>query len=155
MRYSIGIGERVISESIDDVLVTHALASCVAVTIYCKIRNKAGMIHIALPSKSKHSMIETPWHFADVGLPLFIEEMLTVSHCCKSDFDVCVYGGAESKLSSDIFQIGLKNLQQVEKTLRSYTLNYKFIATGGHLSRTIELSVRTGNIEVFGLPLLI
>ncbi|GAB1483918.1 hypothetical protein MASR2M78_27350 [Treponema sp.] len=49
---NVGIGEWAVSKSIDDVIKTYALGSCVAVIIYDAKAKVGGLIHVALPDSS-------------------------------------------------------------------------------------------------------
>src|SRR5690606_5547237 len=71
-RRVVGIGEFAIAHGGTDVLVTHALGSCVAVCIYDPEADVAGMLHVLLPDSriSPQRASEQPAAFADTGVPL-------------------------------------------------------------------------------------
>ena len=48
-RVVIGIGEFAVSDRPGDVIITHALGSCIAVCIYDPLTCVAGMLHFLLP----------------------------------------------------------------------------------------------------------
>lgn len=155
MLHIVGIGGMAFSDQVSDVIVTHALASCVAVTAYSKKKKIAGLIHIALPNTTGNSMNHKEGYFAETGLPLFLKRFRSDYGCSLKDLDFRVYGGANSIRGNDVFDIGSKNLLCIKYILESYSLNYRMVATGGYVSRTIELSVKNGEIKVSELPIIV
>jgi len=155
MLHIVEIGGMAFSDKPSDVIITHALASCVAVTAYCRTKKAAGMIHIALPKTSGNSSVHREGYFAEIGLPLFLERFTSDYNCVWGEFDLRIYGGANSINGNDVFDIGSKNLLSIKKILNNYSLNYRIVATGGYVSRTIELSVSSGEIKLSELPIRI
>lgn len=149
MRHVVGIGDMAFSNVANDTIVTHSLGSCIAVTMYCKRLRKGGMIHIALPSGQIHSNIRKKAYFADLGLPCFLDAMISGAETCKSEWDIQLFGGANTYKKDDVFQIGLKNLNEVSRILRKYAFDYKKVAVGGSKSRTVELNIGTGYIKLY------
>lgn len=149
MDYNIGIGEYMISRRRGDRLITHALGSCVAVTFYLKDKNIGGMIHIALP-KAKEAIVDVKKrsYYADVGLPLMINELKSKYGCNLNELDIRMFGGADSINPKDQFRIGEKNLLVVEAILKDYALKFDKTETGGVKSRTIEMDLQTGVIKI-------
>src|SRR5438309_10213160 len=74
-RVVIGIGEFAVSNRPGDVIVTHALGSCIAVCICDPRAGVAGMLHFLLPESSinPERAREQPGVFADTGIPLLFE----------------------------------------------------------------------------------
>ena len=149
-----GIGELIFSQNADDILKTYALSSCVAVIVYNPLKKKAGLIHIALPNHENIEVIKKrPYYFANTGVPLLIDGMCQKYGCYKDDLKITLIGGAMSKRIDDIFNIGIKNLQMIKKILNNYNLKYQATEIGGMLSRTVEIDVATGLIEVYSQPI--
>ena len=48
----VGIGDCKVSKQPDDVLITHALGSCIAVMIHDPVAKVAGLLHYMLPESS-------------------------------------------------------------------------------------------------------
>jgi chemotaxis protein CheD len=153
----VGIGEYAISNNRDDVLKTFALASCVALTIYCPVKNAAGMVHIALPAPDRMNDDSNirPYYYAATAVPLLINRMCNKYGCSKINLEVQLFGGADSIQADDVFQIGRKNLNIVKKSLACLGLQYNSSETGGKYSRTLEMDVSNGNIKLTLQPIKI
>ncbi|MBV7273802.1 chemotaxis protein CheD [Clostridium thailandense] len=150
----VGIGDFAISNNEEDVIVTYALASCVAITVYSFKKKVAGMLHIALPgaddiSKNRYK----PSYYASTGIPLLFDELFQKFKCEKEELVLRIYGGADSIRNEDVFEIGRKNILAVKSIL--YKLNFKIAEEqiGGIISRTIQLKVSNGEIKVFTQPI--
>jgi len=115
----VGIGEYDVSNSKNDIIKTFALASCVAVTAYSLLKMAAGMVHIVLPSPvaSNKKIITRPCYYASSGIHLLIDRMCSSFDCPKDELVVNIFGGADSILKSDVFNIGKKNIKAVKATL--------------------------------------
>jgi chemotaxis protein CheD len=149
MNKVIGIGECAISSNQEDTITTYALASCVAVTAYCQSKRAAGMVHIVLPAPAMNEKnSDEPFYYAITGVPLMINRICSKYDCTKSELQIRLFGGAESIREKDFFKLGQKNIQMVEKVLKSMNLSYNSSETGGFISRTLDMNVATGIIMI-------
>jgi chemotaxis protein CheD len=156
MDHTIGIGEYIIVNNLEDRLITHALGSCVAVVFYAPKSEVGGMIHIALPkARDKDNERFKPGYFADVGLKLMFHQMQNKLKLNLNEIRITVVGGADSIRQTDTFKIGPKNLEEVFKILNHKGLNFDTNETGGHVSRTIVMELKTGILSVRKQPLII
>lgn len=151
----VNIGGMAFTNNCDDIIVTHSLSSCVAVTSYCPVKKVGAMIHIALPLSNGNLNLKQEGYYADIGLPLFLSNLYKEFNCSGRDLDIRLFGGANSWKENDVFDIGGKNLNMVRQILNQKSLRFKEVSTGGHVSRTIELYVNTGEVKVIELPLKI
>ena len=150
----VGMGEYIVTNREEDILRTFALASCVAVTAYSARRKAAGMIHVVLPSPSDSGTgRESPSYYARTGVPLLIETMCQRYGLRKEELDIQMYGGAESVLQQDIFNIGRKNIDAVKHALLEMGLTILKADLRGIESRTLTMDVRTGQVEVHRQPI--
>jgi chemotaxis protein CheD len=151
----IGIGDYAISNDPADVLKTFALASCVAITVYNPILHLAGMVHIALPFPANQEEAELrPWYYAASGIPLLIDKMTWEFGSRRENLQVKLFGGAESQNSEDYFKIGSRNVKAAQEIISRMDLRIAKAQTGGTLSRSITMSVQTGEIEMTTLPII-
>jgi chemotaxis protein CheD len=157
MHRIVGIGEYAVSNSKNDIIKTFALASCVAVTAYSPSKASAGMIHIALPypTQIKEKSIVRTCHYASTGIPLFIDRMCSLLGCPKDELVVNIFGGADSTLKDDIFNIGKKNIEAVKAILDKMNIKYGASHVGGTQSRTLHMEVATGKIVLQTQPIII
>ena len=150
----IGIGDYVISNNPDDIVKTFALASCVAVTVYNPFLQLAGMIHIALPNPMHQDDARCrPAYYATSGIPLLIRKVCGDYGSRREDLQVKLFGGADSLRTDDYFKIGPKNIKAVQETLLSLGLKIEDAYIGGLISRSITMSVSTGEIEIVALSI--
>lgn len=150
----VGIGEYVISDNPQDFIKTFALASCVAVTVYNPFIHLAGMIHIALPNPTDHENAQRrPSYYATSGIPILINTMCWEFRSRREDLRVKLFGGAVSLRTDDYFKIGPKNIKAVRETLLGMNLKVVNAQIGGAISRSITMSVLTGEIEIDALPI--
>ncbi|WP_042333325.1 archease, partial [Desulfosporosinus meridiei] len=69
------------------------------------------------------------------------------------DLQVKLFGGADSLRADDYFKIGQRNIKAVRETLLGMNLKILDEQIGGYLSRSITMSVSTGQIEIKTLPI--
>ena len=149
----VSIGEYVISNTPEDLIKTYALASCVAVTIYNPVMHLAGMIHIALPNPADPDEAQhRPGYYATLGIPILVDRLCLEYGSQRNELQVKIFGGAVSKRTDDYFNIGPKNIKAVREILLGMDLKIMDAHIGGAISRSIAMSVRTGDIEIVTLP---
>ena len=154
MELVVGMGEYIVSDQEDDVIRTFALASCVAVTVYSPIRRAAGMIHVVLPfPPGGKDMPKPPEYFAITGVPLLINAMWTKYGCRREELLIQMFGGADSINHQDIYMVGKKNIDTVKNALLNMGLTIKKADLRGRESRTLEMSVKTGEVKVLRQPI--
>jgi chemotaxis protein CheD len=149
---NVGIGEYIISDDPSEVIVTHALGSCVALIIHCTHTKHTAMAHIVLPENSsiKNQALYKmkPGYFASDIVPVMVDYFLKELGCRKSHLDVFLVGGAVSRSSKDQFLVGQKNKGMVLHLVRSYGLKIDDSETGECFSRTVTVKVSNGHIHV-------
>ena len=145
----VGIGEYVISRNREDVIKTFALGSCVAIIAYDILTKSAGLIHIALPDSSvnENKAKNTPGYFVDTGLPLFFKRM-NGNGGMHSSFKIKIVGGSNIMDSNRHFDIGKRNVLAIKKYLWKNRLGVIREDIGGSISRTVSVTVDSGEILV-------
>ncbi len=155
MEHVVGMGEYIVTDREDDILRTYALASCVAVTAYSPVKKAAGMIHVVLPSPLEDKdRWERPGYFAETGIPLLIGSLCKKYGCRKEELNIQLYGGAESMLDRDIYNVGRKNIDAVKYALLDMGLMISRADLRGNESRTIAMEVKTGAVAVYRQPIV-
>lgn len=151
----VGMGEYIVTDKEEDVLKTFALASCVAVTAYSPAKKAAGMIHVVLPNPfSERDRAERPCFFAQTGVPLMIDAVCRRSGCSRGELLIHMYGGADSAVKRDIYNVGNENIIAVKMALFQMGLLICKADLRGNESRTISMHVKNGSIEVQRQPML-
>ena len=71
--------------------------------------------------------------------------------CKERNLKINLFGGARaySIKVKDTFNIGMRNIEAVEKLLDERSLIYEAENTGGTVSRTVELAIDTGHINLY------
>lgn len=153
----VGIGDFVISNNVKDTIKTFALASCVAVTAYSPAHKVLGMVHIALPDSkvNPESAGIKPGYFADTAIPALFNEICASTGARWNELVVNLFGGANSINLQDVFVIGKRNLSTVVSILEDNMVPFTQVATGGTVSRTVEVDVANGAARVEVLPIMI
>lgn len=133
----------------EDVIVTYALGSCIAVMVHDPKRVAAGMIHYMLPlSETSPEKAKTrPAMFADTGIPLLFQTMYALG-CRKQDLVVKVAGGGALYDDKGLFSIGKRNYTILRKMFWKTGVMITAEDVGGAKSRTTRLHVATGRCTV-------
>lgn len=147
---TIGVGEYIITNNEEDVLKIYGLASCLGVVMYCPAIKLLGIAHFLLPSSSINPDLGkiSPAYFVDTGMEILVHKICRDYGFCKEKIEVSIYGGAEARSENDIFNIGNRNVKAVKEKLNEYRLKLKYSDTGGRVSRTLAVSVRTGKASL-------
>lgn len=148
-RLVVGIGELAVSNVSTDVIITHALGSCIAVCLWDPSAGVAGLLHFLLPdSKINAQRAETqPATYADTGVPLLLREAYSLG-ATKQRTLVRLIGGAEVVGGAGSFNVGKRNLLAARNLLWRQGLLIKGEAVGGTVARTVHLGVAHGRIRV-------
>ncbi|HEY8536160.1 MAG TPA: chemotaxis protein CheD [Vicinamibacterales bacterium] len=152
-RRVVGIGEFAIAHGGTDVLVTHALGSCVAVCIYDPEADVAGMLHVLLPDSriSPQRASEQPAAFADTGVPLLFRAAYALG-ADKRRLQVSLVGGGEGaclqRSDAPPFNIGRRNVLAIKNVLWRNGVLVGAEDIGGSAARSVYLACTDGRIVV-------
>jgi chemotaxis protein CheD len=150
----VGISELAVSDKPDDVLITIALGSCVAVCVFDPVANVGGLLHFLLPdSKLNPARAQTqPAAFADTGIAALFHAAYALG-AQKKRCRVRLVGGAEiagtsGNAGDDVFQVGRRNVLAARAMLwRNGTLINGEVV-GGNSPRTIAMAIADGRVSV-------
>lgn len=148
---NVGIGEFAVSKNPEEVIKTFGLGSCVAIIALDPKSRVVGLMHIALPDSSINpdKAKKLPGYFADTGIPHMISEMAKLGSNPKGvGLIIKLIGGAQVMDPNERFNIGKRNILTIKKILWSYHLAVVAEETGGHISRTVDVSVETGRVTI-------
>ena len=149
MKHNVGIADMKIGTNKDDVLVTHALGSCLGITVYDPVAMVGGLLHVMLPQSSMDPVKakKRPFMFVDTGVPrLFLDCYKKGAR--KERLIVKVAGGSCANCEEDFFQIGKRNFIMLRKLLWKNGVLLKAYDVGGNESRTMFLNIGTGEVTV-------
>lgn len=145
----VGVADLKVSNKPEEVLVTHALGSCIGVAIYDPEARVGGILHYMLPDSSLDPVKgqENPHMFADTGLPRLFRECYQKG-AQKSRLQVKVAGGSQVLGSREYFQIGRRNFAALRKIFLKNNVLIDKAHVGGTKARTLFLEIATGNVWV-------
>jgi chemotaxis protein CheD len=130
-----------------EIIVTHALGSCIGITVHDPVVKVGGMLHYMLPdaSVSPDKAAKNPWMFASTGIPLFFEKLFQLG-AVKSRLVVKVAGGSQLLDEKGVFAIGKRNHTAMRKLLWQQGILVKAEHVGGTISRTLYLEIGRGRV---------
>ena len=145
----VGVADMKVSKQPEQVLVTHALGSCIAVAIYDPVARVGGILHYMLPDSSLDQAKgrENPYMFADTGLPCLFRECYRLG-AYKSRLLVKAAGGSQVLGRQEHFQIGRRNYAALRKIFLKNNVLIDKENVGGTKARTLFLEIATGNVWI-------
>lgn len=147
----LGVGDFGASNQSGEVVKTFALGSCVSVIMLDPKTRTIGMVHVALPDSSinKVKAHEKPGYFADTGIPALLQQMTRFGcHKRGKGMVIKLCGGANVMDTNDTFKIGKRNALAIKKILWSFGMGPISEDLGGNFSRTVSISVETGQVTL-------
>jgi len=151
MLLTVGVGDLKISRDPADRIITHALGSCLGVTVYDPVARVGGLLHVMLPLSTidAEKAITNPFMFVDTGVPrLFLDAYKAGAR--KERLIVSAAGGASptGRDREDFFQIGSRNVVMLRKLLWKNGVVLKGSDFGTFDARTMWLDLATGDVTV-------
>jgi chemotaxis protein CheD len=145
----VGVADMVVVKDPCARIVTHALGSCIGVTIYDPVAHVGGMLHFMLPDSKINAdkAAGNPAMFADTGVPDLFKKSYALG-AKKENLIVCAAGGAEVLSDGGHFKIGSRNRTILRKIFWKNGILLAADDTGGNSSRTLTLSVTDGSVYV-------
>jgi chemotaxis protein CheD len=149
--HTVGVGDMKVSTQRGDLVITHALGSCLGITVHDPVACVGGLLHVMLPL-STIDLVKAernPFMFVDTGVPKLIVECFRAG-AQKQRLEIMVAGGANSQNGdrNDLFQIGKRNMIMLRKLLWKNGLLLKSHDVGGSNSRTMSLEIGTGKVMI-------
>ncbi len=151
MLITVGVGDLKHSRSHADSIISHALGSCLGITVYDPIAKVGGFLHAMLPLSSIDPVkaLQNPYMFVDSGVPQLF--LLAYKLGAKKERLIVSAAGGSSpsgRGDSDYFQIGSRNVVVLRKILWKNGVVLKASDFGGFDARTMCLDMFTGEVSV-------
>ena len=132
-----------------DVLATYALGSCVGICLYDQKSKISGLAHIMLPwSTESAKPSDNKRRYADTG----ITELANLMRANGANFQFVVAkiaGGAQMfATTSNVFNIGERNVVAVKKVLSTFKIPIVAEQTGENYGRTVFFDSSNGLMQV-------
>jgi len=134
-----------------DVIVTHALGSCLGIAIHDATAQVGGLLHVMMPLSTidEAKAKANPYMFVDTGVPQFFREAYAAG-ALKGRLVVKVAGGATTQqgMQQDRFAIGRRNYIVLRRILWKNGILIQAEDVGGTQARTMHLEIGTGRVWV-------
>jgi len=145
LRQTIGISEMLVSNVVDDILVTYSLGSCIGLTLYDPVVRIGGLIHCMLPhsqtDKAKSEI--NPCVFVDTGVAALLRSLFDRG-AVRKNLIAKIAGGSNLLDDKEIFKIGERNHTMVRKILWKNDILIRAEDVGGSVPRTMSLQIADG-----------
>ena len=118
--------------------------------MYDRERRAGGLAHVLLPSSEEAVMVEAPGKFADLAVPILVEELVRLgAHPARLIGKIA--GGAQMLASpqfSNGFNVGERNVESVKAALARCSVPLLGADTGGNRGRSLSMHLGTGRVLV-------
>ena len=132
-----------------DVLVTHALGSCLGVIAHDPETKIGGLLHAMLPLSTinRQKARTNPFMFVDTGVPELFRQLYMLGG--KKKRVVVKLAGCSSPLGENqMFKIGERNFFICKKLLVKNNISINSESIGGTFSRTLYFDVSSGEVNI-------
>jgi putative nucleotidyltransferase with HDIG domain len=126
------------------------LGTCVGVALYDKRKKIGGLMHIILPKPPSESSVDFPEKYASTGLPLFINQLISLG-ASRDSMIATIAGGALVGPISDLdinLDIGGRSADIVQAILKANNIKLKKSETGGFFMSTLNLNMENGETSI-------
>jgi chemotaxis protein CheD len=132
-----------------DLIVTHALGSCLGLVVYDPVQKIGGLLHAMLPlSKINPAKAEAnPYMFVDTGVPALFKALYEIGGQ-KSRMIIKAAGCGNPLGKNEMFKIGERNYTVLKKLLWKNNILLNTEDVGGTASRTIHFEIDTGQTVI-------
>ena len=145
---SVGLGELVISNNKEDIIVAYGLGSCVGIGMFSPSTGVGGLLHAVLPENNDHDATSTK--YVDTGIPIMLERMQKAGADLRNLL-VYMAGGANMLVNTSLsktFDIGTRNAATARVVIDKLRLKLVNSETGGNTGRTVRVYIATGKYTV-------
>jgi len=150
-RLVVGIGAMIVSNNIDDYLVTYGLGSCLGITLYDPVVRVGALLHIMLPLSKlqQQDAKKFPLRYVETGVPLLFKACYELG-AEKQRIEIRVAGGASVQMADgdSVLQIGKRNIISLKRLLMKNRVLTSASDVGGSKSRTLSMRIDTGRTEI-------
>jgi chemotaxis protein CheD len=136
-----------VSAAQEDMLVTHALGSCLGLTVFDPVARVGGMLHAMLPASKLNlkKASKNPFMFVDTGVPALFSAFYSAGGQ-KSRAVIKAAGCGEPLNAGGMFKIGSRNFTMLKRLLWKNGLLLSESDVGDTISRTLYLHVSNGRL---------
>ncbi len=147
MNIEVSMGELVVTKE-EGSLYSHAVGSCVVITLYEHRLKIAGMIHAMLPSRTLESevrMTNDEVRYVDIAIDSALEKMFALG-ADRKNIEAKLAGGAN--MFGFSYDIGAENVKSAREKLKQENIKIVGESVGGSIGRSVEFSTAAGIVTV-------
>jgi chemotaxis protein CheD len=146
MNHTVMVGDMKLGVA-GDMVVTHALGSCLGLVVFDPAVKVGGLLHAMLPLSNinPEKARANPAMFVDTGVPLLFNSLYEKG-AVKSRLVVKAAGCGNPMGKNEVFKIGERNYTVLKKLLWKINILLEAEDVGGMVSRTIHFDVSTGQV---------
>jgi len=149
MEIVVSISDMKVTNRSKDVLVTHALGSCLGLAAYDPVAQVAGLIHCLLPLSrdGAKALVKNPFMYVNTGVP---QMMRALFHRGASRENLILKAAGCGRMMhiSNQFDTGASNLAALRKLLLVNEMRLAAEDVGGTIPRTMRLFADTGKLLI-------
>lgn len=144
MMVVINVGDMKVGRN-GDLLVTHALGSCLGLMVYDPALRVGGLLHAMLPLSqiNQQKAQANPFMFVDTGVPALFKALYDLGGQ-KKRMIVKAAGCGNPLGKNEMFKIGQRNYTVLKKLLWRNSVLLESEDVGGDRSRTVYFDLSTG-----------
>ncbi|MFT4542769.1 MAG: chemotaxis protein CheD [Planctomycetota bacterium] len=145
----IGVADMAVIQAKTGVLTTHALGSCIGITIFDPAAHVGGLLHYMLPQPSSPDQLTTrkAAMFATTGIPLLFKTAYEAG-ATKANLTACIAGASNLIMDGAGFQIGKRNHTMLRKLFFKNNIVVAAEDVGGSDARTLTLDMKDGTVLI-------
>lgn len=148
MEIVVSISDMKVTNRSHDVLVTHALGSCLGLAAYDPAAGVAGLIHCLLPlARDTPKSAQNPFMYVNTGIPQMMRSMFSRG-ATRENLILKAAGCGRMMHISNQFDTGANNLAALRKLLAVNEMRLAAEDVGGTIPRTMRLYADTGRLVI-------
>jgi len=148
MEYVVTVGDMKLGKE-GDLIITHALGSCLGLMLYDPVAKIGGLLHAMLPISriNREKASENPYMFVDTGVPLLFKSLYEMGGR-KNRMILKAAGCGNPMGDNEMFKIGHRNYNVLKKLLLKNSLLIESESVGGTMSRSVNFNLSTGSVII-------
>ena len=148
MKYVVGVGDMKIAKE-GDIIVTHALGSCLGLMIYDPVTHQGGLLHAMLPlcKINPEKAASNPYMFVESGVTRMLQDLYDLG-VQKKKIVVKAAGCGSPIGKNEMFKIGERNFTILKKILWKNNILLAANDVGGTKSRTVYFDLTNGDVTI-------
>lgn len=145
----VAIAQMVVTDDVNDMLITYSLGSCLGVTVYDPVARVGGMIHCLLPTSRSNpeKAKQNPSMYTDTGMVELFNTLFNMG-ATKENLQIKVAGAGAPMDMGEQFRIGERNFAVLRKFLWKNNILIDGQDVGGKKPRTLTLDMNSGRTTV-------